>query len=104
MPETAQKILVCWRDIPAQVVVKQGRKRGKAALSERFQQAIDRAAMRARKQDSDAYMDEWRRVTSSLEPAEDLQTLAEQAAQALEAAYPDERLLQLIRNHGRAGD
>ena len=104
MPETAEKILVCWRDIPAQVVVKRGRKRGKAALSERFQQAIDRAAMRARKRDSDAYMDQWRRVTSPLEGANDLQTAAEQAAQALEAAYPDERLLQLIRNHGRAGD
>ena len=104
MPETAEKILVCWRDIPAQVVVKRGRKRGKAALSERFQQAIDRAAMRARKRDSDAYMDQWRRVTSPLEGADDLQAVAEQAAQALEAAYPDERLLQLIRNHGRAGD
>lgn len=104
MPETAEKILVCWRDIPAQVVVKRGRKRGKAALSERFQQAIDRAAMRARKRDSDAYMDQWRRVTSPLEGADDLQAAAEQAAQALEAAYPEERLLQLIRNHGRAGD
>ena len=104
MPETAEKILVCWRDIPAQVVVKRGRKRGKAALSERFQQAIDRAAMRARKRDSDAYMDQWRRVTSPLDGADDLQAAAEQAAQALEAAYPDERLLQLIRNHGRAGD
>ena len=27
-----QKILVYWRDIPAQVIIKRGRSRGKAAL------------------------------------------------------------------------
>ncbi|MGB2325868.1 MAG: virulence factor, partial [Pseudomonadales bacterium] len=36
--------LVMWRDIPAQVIVKQGRKAAKQPLSERFEKAIDRAA------------------------------------------------------------
>lgn len=44
-----QKIEVFWRDIPAQVLVKRGRERGKTILSHRFQAAIDRAAMRAGK-------------------------------------------------------
>lgn len=99
-----EKIIVYWRDIPSQVIVKQGRNKGKALLNPRFQEAIDRAAMRARKHDSDAYMEEWKRVNSSLDDAGggDLQTLARREAQQIEAAYPDERLLQLIKNHGLA--
>ena len=58
----ARKILVYWRDIPAQVIVQSGRKREKILLSSRFQKAIDRAAMRAGKGSSDAYLSEWRRV------------------------------------------
>ncbi len=95
-----EKIIVYWRDIPSQVIVKKGRKKGKALLSPRFQDAIDRAAMRARKHDSDAYMSEWERVKSSLEGEDDLQTIAQREAQQIETAYPDERLLQLIKNHG----
>ena len=97
-----EKIIVYWRDIPAQVIVRKGRLKEKVLLKPRFQEAIDRAAMRARKHDSGAYMDEWRRVKSPLEGVEHLQTLAHREAQQLEAAYPDERLLQLIKNHGLA--
>ena len=43
----AEKVVVYWRDIPAQVIVKAGRKTAKRQLPERFEQAIDRAAMRA---------------------------------------------------------
>jgi hypothetical protein len=62
-----QKIEVYWRDIPAQILVKSGRVRGKAMLSHRFQAAIDRAAMRAGKGGSDEYLEDWRRVTSKIE-------------------------------------
>ena len=62
-----EKIIVYWRDIPSQVIVKKGREKGKSLLNPRFQEAIDRAAMRARKHDSDAYMNEWKRVKSILE-------------------------------------
>ena len=58
--------------------------------------------MRARKHDSDAYMDEWNRVKSPLEDGDDLQTIVQREAQQIETAYPDERLLQLIKNHGLA--
>ena len=40
-----KKILVYWRDIPAQVIVQRGRRREKVQLSRRFQEAIDRAAI-----------------------------------------------------------
>ena len=97
-----EKIIVYWRDIPSQVIVKKGRHREKALLNPRFQDAIDRAAMRARKHDSDAYMSEWKRVKTLLEDAHDPEMIVRREAQRIEAAYPDDRLLQLIKNHGMA--
>ena len=99
-----EKIIVYWRDIPSQVIVKQGRKKGKVLLNPRFQNAIDRAAMRARKQDSDSYMKEWKRIKSVMANAQDPQQAADLEAQQIEAAYSDERLVELIRNHGLAED
>lgn len=97
-----EKIIVYWRDIPSQVIVKKGRTREKVLLQPRFQQAIDRAAMRARKHDSDAYMAEWKRERSLLEDAGDLKTAVRREARQIEAAYPADRLLQLVKNHGQA--
>jgi len=93
-------VLISWRDIPAQVVVQRGRTREKAQLSQRFYEAIDRAAMRAGKGGSDAYIAEWRRDTTKLDTADDLQEIADNEIKRLEAEYSDERLLQMIRNHG----
>lgn len=97
-----KKTLIYWRDIPSQVIVQQGRRREKAVLSARFQQAIDRAAMRAGKGSSEAYLDEWRRVSSNCDTGAGiaLQDFAAREASRLEAEYPDELLLELIRNHG----
>ena len=49
----ASLTIISWRDIPAQVVVKRGRETAKVQLSARFQEAVDRAAMRAGKGASD---------------------------------------------------
>ncbi|MDH3533099.1 MAG: virulence factor, partial [Gammaproteobacteria bacterium] len=92
------------RDIPSQVIVQRGRKREKAQLSMRFQEAIDRAAMRAGKGGSDAYLSEWRRETSSLESGDELGKIAEQQISRFEAEFSDERLSELIRNHGSASE
>lgn len=97
----ASMILVSWRDIPAQVIVKQGRKTAKVMLSERFQHAIDRSAMRAGKGGSDAYMEDWKRSPPSPCGSE-LQEEAEAQAQRIEAAYSDEDLKLLIRQKGLA--
>ena len=53
MPEVT---IVYWRDIPAQVIVGNGRRAAKMPLPERFELAIDRCAMRAGARDSDAYL------------------------------------------------
>ena len=96
--------MVRWRDIPSQIIVKQGRKRAKVLLSPRFQNAIDRAAMRAKKRSADAYISEWERDPITLEPPHgattDLQAVADRLAEGIETGYSDTRLLALIRNHG----
>ena len=99
-----KQILIYWRDIPAQVIVQRGRKREKVKLSARFQEAIDRAAMRAGKGSSDAYLSEWHRISSTVESDAALHDIAEQVVSRLESEFSDELLLQLIRNHGSAGE
>ena len=48
--------IVYWRDIPAQVIVGKGRRGSKIQLTERFEQAIDRVAMRIGAAETDAYL------------------------------------------------
>jgi Virulence factor len=95
----ADLIVVSWRDIPAQVIVKAGRRTAKRPLSDRFQEAIDRAAMRAGLRDTDAYLGAWRRVVAG-PCGDDLTAEAERAAAVLEAEYPAERLRELVANGG----
>ncbi|MFK8049622.1 MAG: virulence factor [Halioglobus sp.] len=95
-----QKISVYWRDIPSQVIIKRGRTRGKAALPLRFQEAIDRAAMKAGRGGSDAYIADWRRETVPLEASGEPEALAAQAASDWETQYDDERLKALVANLG----
>ena len=97
-----QRIDILWRDIPSQVLVKRGRDRGKYMLSARFQEAIDRAAMRAGKGGSDAYLDEWRRVTTAIEAEGALADIAAQLGQEIEAQYSDEDITRLAKQNGYA--
>lgn len=95
----AKLITVFWRDIPAQVIVKQGRKAAKVQLSQRFQEAIDRAAMRAGKGSSDAYLEDWKRSAPRACGA-DIEAEAQHEADLLESRYSDEQLLRLIKAGG----
>jgi len=98
----ASLTLILWRDIPAQVVVKRGRETAKAKLSARFQEAIDRAAMRAGKGTSNLYLAEWRR--SDATPCSDnIEQEAAAEASRIEAKYSDEDLEKLVRAKGVAG-
>jgi len=94
----AKLIKIYWRDIPSQVIAKAGRKTAKVMLPDAFQVAIDRAAMRAGKGSSDAYMEDWVRKQSSCE--DDLEAAAKQAATALENEFPPERLEALTKAKG----
>jgi hypothetical protein len=96
----AERVIVYWRDIPAQVIVKAGRKAAKRELPERFVQAIDACAMRVGAVGTDAYLAEWRRGTP--EPCgDDLEAEADAALARLESDYGRDRLRQLVDNGGR---
>ena len=93
--------IISWRDIPAQVVVRRGRETAKVQLSARFQEAVDRAAMRAGRGSSDAYLADWKRS----EPracGDDIQAEAAAEAARIEARFSDQQLEQLIRAKGLA--
>src|ERR1700733_8940676 len=95
----ASLTLISWRDIPAQVLVKRGRETAKVQLSPRFQEAVDRAAMRAGKGSLDAYLADWAR--SAPRPCgDDLNAEAAAAAARLEAKYTDDELERLVRAKG----
>ena len=96
----AQRIIVFWRDIPAQVIIRQGRTTAKRELPERFIQAVDRAAMRSGARDTDAYLAEWRRGAPT-QCGDDLHAEAEAALAALIAEYDAARLDALVRSGGR---
>jgi len=94
----AELIKIYWRDIPSQVMAKKGRKAERVMLSARFQEGIDRAAMRAGKGTSDAYMEDWVRLR---EPCEgDMKEAAEKAAADIENAFTDEALEKLVKAKG----
>ena len=95
----AKLIVISWRDIPSQVIVKQGRETAKAPLSHRFQEAVDRAAMRAGKGSSDLYLAEWKRAAPR-DCGNDLHAEVATEVARLEARYTDADLERLIRAHG----
>lgn len=97
----ANVVIVYWRDIPAQVIVGKGRRAEKRILPERFEQAIDRAAMKVGAGDSDAYLAEWRKADPVPIEGEDA-AVADAEVARIEAEYDRERIKALIANDGWA--
>lgn len=93
--------IVYWRDIPAQVIVGKGRRGAKRQLEERFEQAIDRAAMKVNAKDSDAYLAEWRKAAPFAVEGDPTE-IAEAQAVRLETEYDQDRIKALIANDGWA--
>lgn len=93
--------VVYWRDIPAQVIVGKGRRGSKRQLEERFEQAIDRAAMKIGAEDTDSYLAEWRKAAAYAVDG-DPDQIAEAEAQRLEVEYDKDRIKALIANNGWA--
>jgi hypothetical protein len=98
MPEVT---IVYWRDIPAQIIVGKGRTGSKVKLTERFEQAIDRCAMKVGLKDADAYLGEWRKAPPFTVEGEPDAVAASEAAK-IEATYDTERLKTLINAEGWA--
>jgi hypothetical protein len=97
----AQVTIVYWRDMPAQVIVGAGRRGTKVKLSERFEQAIDRAAMASGAASTDDYLADWRKGEPYAVDGDDAAVAAAEATR-IETEYDSERLKLLIANHGRA--
>jgi hypothetical protein len=97
----ATMTVIWWRDIPAQVTGREGRKQSKIVLHPRFQVAIDKAASRAGKRAYNDYIEEWRRTQRRCGEDVDAEVAAE--AERLEAEYDKHRLAQLIQSGGVEG-
>ncbi|GHA40747.1 hypothetical protein GCM10008927_01220 [Amylibacter ulvae] len=93
--------IVYWRDIPAQVIVGKGRRGAKVQLPERFEQAIDRCAMKIGAQDTDAYLAEWRKA-EPFDVEGDQDQVAKDQAELLDKEFDQEKLKTLIANDGWA--
>ena len=98
MPEVT---IVYWRDIPAQIIVGKGRSGAKVKLTERFEQAIDRCAMKSGAKDADAYLAEWRKAASFTVEGDQAEVAVSEAAK-IEAEYDSDRLKTLINTDGWA--
>ena len=92
-------VIICWRDIPAQVNAGSGDGKVQRILPRRFQRAIDNAAMVAGKSEASQYIGEWRRV---VRPAggDDPEGAALRVAAELEAEFPRERLQTYVATGG----
>lgn len=97
----AQLQIVYWRDIPASLIVKSGRRNmAKRELSLRFTEAIDMCAMQTGAAETDDYLAEWRK-SEPVEVGDDLDAEADKAAEALEAQYDKARLVALVKSGGK---
>jgi Virulence factor len=93
--------VIWWRDIPAQVTAREGRKQSKIVLHPRFQVAIDKAASRAGRRAYNDYIEEWRRTQKPC--GEDIDEEVAAEAERLEADYDKHRLAMLIQTGGVDG-
>ena len=94
----AKLTVILWRDIPAQVIGQQGRKRHRQELPPRFAKAIDRAAMRAGRGSSDAYLEDWRRESMVVDG--DMLTAVSDEVVRLDAQFPEDVLEATVKAGG----
>ena len=96
----ADLIIVYWRDIPAQVIVKKGRQNAKRELPLRFTEAIDMCAMRTGAGGTDDYLAEWRKA-DPVPVGDDLEAEADKALADIDTKYDRERLVALVKAGGK---
>ncbi len=93
-----QLITIYWRDIPMQVIAREGRNTAKRVLNKRFQFAVDKAAMNAGKKAYGDYIEEMRRAQR--ECGDDIEAEAAAELARLEKAYSKDVLHGLIASGG----
>jgi Virulence factor len=92
--------VILWRDIPAQVTSGSGRGATRAVLSDRFQEAIDAAAVVAGLTGTDGYLEQWRRDVRVVTAAGDDATAVATEVERLESEFTDDLLARLVRARG----
>ena len=90
--------MIYWRDIPVQVLATEGELTARRLLPDRFEKAIDAAAMQAGLVGSDAYLDQYRRERR--ECGDDLEQEVAAEAARLDEAFGPAALRELIRSGG----
>lgn len=94
----ASLITIWWRDIPMQVIAREGRRNEKRVLDKRFQFAVDKAAMNSGKKAYGDYIEEMRRDEKPC--GDDLVAAADAEVARIEAAYTKDVLHALIASGG----
>ena len=94
----ASLITIWWRDIPMQVIAREGRRTEKRVLDKRFQIAVDKAAMKAGKKSYGDYIEEMRRDEQPCDG--DIEAAANAEAARLDAAYTKEILRERVASGG----
>ena len=94
----ASLVTIWWRDIPMQVIAREGRRSEKRILDKRFQFAVDKAAMNAGKKSYGDYIEEMRRAERPC--GDDLEGEANAEVTRLEQAYSKTVLHGLIASGG----
>jgi len=98
----AQLTVIRWRDIPMQVVARgEGGRSARALLPDRFQEAVDAAAMVAGLIGSDDYTEQMRMDTS--ECGDDLQHEVDTMTVRILSEWDDDMLKAAIRAGGVQG-
>ena len=92
-------ITVFWRDIPSHIIFKTKSGRFKKQMSPRFEKAIDRAAMRAGKGSSEAYMADWRRDIRNIK-ADNPESIVDKEIELLEIMFSDDLLEKTVKSKG----
>jgi hypothetical protein len=94
----ASLITIWWRDIPMQVIAREGRRNEKRVLDKRFQFAVDKAAMNSGKKSYGDYIEEMRRDEKPC--GDDLVSAADAEVARINAAYTKAVLHALIASGG----
>ena len=96
----ADLIVVYWRDIPAQIIIRKGRQNAKRELPMRFIQAIDACAMKVGAKSASNYLDDWRKA-DPIPVGDDLDAEADKAVAEIDARYDKQKLISLVNSSGR---
>jgi cvfA/B/C family virulence factor len=91
--------IMYWKDFPAQVKAQDEAGVARTMLPDRFGQAIDAAAMAEGSADSEAYLDGWSWGPDEERPGS-AREVADAVAAELDRAYPQERLMRMIKERG----